>query len=603
MVTKTILIGGMTCINCQSRIEKRLRETAGIQSAVVDYKAGKALISYDEESVTLNEIEQIIESLNYKLLKEGEKTQPLRALGFVFIIFAVYMLLRQLGFSAISGNFPLAEAGADYGVLLLIGLLTSVHCVAMCGGINLSQCITKHDVSKSVRRPVALVPAILYNGGRVISYTMTGVIVGALGSVITVTGAMQGFIQVAAGVFMIIMALNMLDIFPALRRITPHLPAFLANKINSQKAVNKGPLFVGLLNGLMPCGPLQAMQLYALSTGSPLNGGLSMFFFSIGTVPLMFGVGALSSLLSKRFTALVLKVGAVMVAALGLTMLSNGWALGGFSFKLPAVYAAPLTGGNAVPDNFQPLIENGVQIVNSKLSSGRYPAITVQQGVPVRWIIDVPQGSLNGCNNRMVVREYGIEYKFKTGENIIEFTPEKAGKFSYSCWMGMIRSSITVVEKGGSIADIPDASEPKPAGVQIPTEEVALGKIENGIQTITINLNDEGISPAIAVMQKNIKTKWIINNSSLDAGNAALVFPLYYAQLPMETGENELALLPTDDFEFSTLDNVFYGFVKVVDDINNIDIPAIQKEAAEHETLIYPDEYFAQAQGGGCCAQ
>jgi len=63
---------------------------------------------------------------------------------------------------------------------------------------------------------------------------------------------------------------------------------------------NKGPFTVGLLNGLMPCGPLQAMQIYALSTGNPLKGALSMLLFSLGTVPLMFGLGALGSLLSRR---------------------------------------------------------------------------------------------------------------------------------------------------------------------------------------------------------------------------------------------------------------------------------------------------------------
>jgi len=52
----------------------------------------------------------------------------------------------------------------------------------------------------------------------------------------------------------------------------------------------------GLLNGFMPCGPLQAMQLYALGTGSFIAGATSMFMFSLGTVPLMFGLGAISSI-------------------------------------------------------------------------------------------------------------------------------------------------------------------------------------------------------------------------------------------------------------------------------------------------------------------
>jgi plastocyanin domain-containing protein len=64
--------------------------------------------------------------------------------------------------------------------------------------------------------------------------------------------------------------------------------------------------------------------------------------------------------------------------------------------------------------------------------------------MPVKWIINAPDGSINGCNNRMIIKEYDIEYSFKNGENIIEFTPSQAGKFQYTCWMGMIRGTITV---------------------------------------------------------------------------------------------------------------------------------------------------------------
>jgi sulfite exporter TauE/SafE len=301
-----------------------------------------------------------------------------------------------------------------------------------------------------------LFPSILYNAGRVVSYTIVGTIVGALGSVLTVSGRFQGVVQLAAGVFMVIMGINMLGIFPALRRFNLRMPKIFAKKIDEQKTANKNPLIIGLLNGFMPCGPLQAMQLYALSTGSPIRGGISMLLFSLGTVPLMFGIGALSSVLSKKFTARVMKIGAILVTVLGLTMFSNGWSLGGLpnpvdsltAFINPASSASANVGGGA----FESVISGGVQVVNSTLSSGRYPAITVQQGIPVRWTINAPQGSINGCNNRMIVREYGIEHRFQTGDNVIEFMPERTGKFSYSCWMGMIRSSITVVAEGETIA-------------------------------------------------------------------------------------------------------------------------------------------------------
>ncbi|MDR0785384.1 MAG: sulfite exporter TauE/SafE family protein [Treponema sp.] len=611
--TETIRIGGMTCVSCQRRIEKKLKSAAGIEDATVDFNTGTATVSYNNSVVTMKEITETIEGLDYKVLDREARAPIQEIIGTLVIILAFYALLRGLGIGALTSAFPLAEVGMGYGMLFIIGLVTSVHCVAMCGGINLSQCISQ-TAARPGKRWESLLPSVLYNGGRVVSYTVVGVIVGTLGRVVSVSGRFQGTVQLIAGVFMVVMGVNMLGVFPWLRRFNLRAPKIFARKIDEQKAVNKSPLIIGLLNGLMPCGPLQAMQLYALSTGSPIAGGVSMFLFSIGTVPLMFGIGALGGILGKKFTRRVTRVGAILVTVMGMTMFTYGWGLSGFNFNfvsraITAIRPSASNAAGAGDGAFTPVIENGVQIVNSTLSGGRYPAITVQQGVPVKWIINAPQGSVNGCNNRMIIREYKIEHRFTPGENVVEFTPDKAGKFSYSCWMGMIRSSITVVEEGQSVADIGEPNlNPTAAGVAIPTDAVTLAEIQSAeaydfpYQTVAVNLRDDGIDPAIIVVQRNIPTAWTINNDSLDPGNSRLIFPAYHTQIDMKQGENVIQLLPTDDFDFSTGDNVFYGYVKVVDDIENVDIEAIKAEVSEFETLIYPDAYFeAAAQGGGCC--
>ncbi|MDR3335812.1 MAG: heavy metal transporter, partial [Treponema sp.] len=191
------------------------------------------------------------------------------------------------------------------------------------------------------------------------------------------------------------------------------------------------------------------------------------------------------------------------------------------------------------------------------------------------------------------------------GENIIEFTPERAGKFSYSCWMGMIRSSIVVVEEGGTAfagAGEPD-SAPSPAGVSIPTDDVVIAEAEreDGFQRVAINLRDEGFSPAIMVVQRYVPSEWVINNDSLDPGNSGLIVPAYYAELDIDQGDNVIQFMPVDDFDFSTADNVFYGYVKVVDDINAVDIEGIKAEVAGYETLIYPGAWFEAASQGASC--
>jgi sulfite exporter TauE/SafE/copper chaperone CopZ len=448
MQTKTIRIGGMTCLSCQKRIRKKLKSLAGIEDAEVDYAAGTAKVTYDEATIDLAAITGAIESLGYTTLKNngGEKI-ALHIVGVLAIILALSFLLRAFSTSSVAASFPLAEAGMGYGMLFVIGLLTSVHCVAMCGGINLSQSLSNNMPQSPAPSPqFPLLPGVLYNAGRLFSYTAIGVVVGALGSVITVSDRFRNIVLLVAGLLMVIMGINMLGLFPGLRRFTQgfaksKLPQFLTKKIGGQRA-GRGPLVIGFLNGFMPCGPLQAMQLYALSTGSPIRGGLSMFLFCAGTIPLMFALGAAGGILSgvkgRVFSQRAMQAGAILVAAMGIVMLTNG--LSGTGLGGPLDRAASVS----------PVMRNDVQVINSTLFPNRYPAITVKQGIPVRWIIDAPQGNITGCNYRFIIREYKIQHTFQPGENVIEFMPEKAGTFIYTCWMSMIRSTITVVAQGGN---------------------------------------------------------------------------------------------------------------------------------------------------------
>jgi sulfite exporter TauE/SafE len=601
METKTVPIRGMTCIHCQNSIEKALNSTPGVETARVSFDTGMATITYNPNSVDWKTIVGVIEALDYQVVDASHQDSMLPIAGALIIILALYMLVQHFGVSTLAAAFPLAQAGMGYGMLFIIGLITSVHCVAMCGGINLSQSLS--GVGAVPVHKGRLMPSILYNAGRVISYTVIGGIVGALGSVITVSGRFQGIVQLVAGVFMVLMGLGMLGI---LRRFSLRMPRIFAQMIDEHKAAQRSPLIIGLLNGFMPCGPLQAMQLYALSTGSLALGALSMFLFSMGTVPLMFGLGALSSVLTKRFSAMVMRVGAIIIAVMGLSMLSNGWSLAGFSFNFGFAMGAPASGTSADrPRIDDPSGGSEVQMINSTLSGGRYPAITVQVGIPVRWTINAPSGSINGCNNRLIIRAYGIEHQFTPGDNVIEFTPDKTGTVPYSCWMGMIRSTITVVA-GGTPAVVEERvsdTAPVPAGVAIPTDAIAVAQLYNEeFQQVMIALRDDGFEPSIIVVQRNVPVAWLINNDSLDEGNSMLTVPAYFTQVPMKAGDNVIQFMPTADFDFSTVDSIYYGYVKVVDDLYDIDIDAIKQEVADFETMMYPDAYFdSLSQGGGAC--
>jgi uncharacterized protein len=331
---------------------------------------------------------------------------------------------------------PRLGKDASLRLLFVLGILTSFHCLGMCGGIAVSQTIrTKTAIGESGFQKW-LVPSLLYNSGRVIAYTLVGGIVGGLGQVISFSGIWKGVVPIFGGLFMIIMGINLLGIFPALRRLNLRMPYFAAKKIQAKN--NYGPFLVGLLNGLMPCGPLQIVQLYALGTRSVLFGALSMLIFSLGTVPLMISFGALNSIINKKYARRILKISAVLVIILGLVMLGRVLALSGVMIRQPVNVVAT--------DEGIAQINGNIQTVVTSIKPGSFPLIMVQKGIPVKWIIRADAANLNGCNNAIMIPKLKIDHKLLVGENVVEFTPGETGDIPYTCWMGMITSKITVVD-------------------------------------------------------------------------------------------------------------------------------------------------------------
>lgn len=153
---------------------------------------------------------------------------------------------------------------------------------------------------------------------------------------------MKAAVQIIAAVFMLVMALNLLGDFSLTRRLSLSLPKGLYSLLAGK---GSSSLLLGLLNGLMPCGPLQAMQLYALSTGSAARGALSMLLFSLGTVPLMLGAGLAAGRLRKSAASLLRTASALIVLFMGLNMLAQGLTLCGITVSQPAQETpAPVAG-------------------------------------------------------------------------------------------------------------------------------------------------------------------------------------------------------------------------------------------------------------------
>lgn len=150
---ETIPIQGMSCVNCQKKIQNKLQDTEGIIKADVSFKDSSAHITYDSNVIYRKKIIKIIEKMDYQVLSKEQvnNSEHKNKAGILIIILAGYMLLKRLGIFGVFNIFPTAETGMSYGMPFVIGLLTSVHCVAMCGGINLSQCIPQRNMGEGNR--------------------------------------------------------------------------------------------------------------------------------------------------------------------------------------------------------------------------------------------------------------------------------------------------------------------------------------------------------------------------------------------------------------------------------------------------------------------
>jgi hypothetical protein len=192
------------------------------------------------------------------------------------------------------------------------------------------------------------------------------------------------------------------------------------------------------------CGPLQAMYVMAAGTGSWVKGGAILFFFGIGTLPLLLGFGFLTSLLSANLTPKLLKASGFIVMILGAIMLNRGLAVTGTGVDLNTLVArvsqklTPAVAETPVCDTEQTI---NMDILKSRFSPNQF---TLRKGIPVKWVIDGKE--MNECNKTIVIPQYKMKIELKEGRQIIEFTPPESGVVPWSCWMGMIPGTFIVVD-------------------------------------------------------------------------------------------------------------------------------------------------------------
>lgn len=471
MVILKARVQGMSCAHCEAKVEKAAAELPGVRGAKANAAKGAVELALDDgmEAAAVREgLGAALTRLGYELLPERASVSKddALALGAGVVLAGAFAGLEAIG---AFGGLPRLGGQASLWMLFATGLATSLHCVSMCGGIALSQGLRAGTAAiggadgRSPRVSAAAIrPSLLYNLGRVASYTAIGAVAGATGSALKFGPGLQAGIMAAAAVFMLGMGLSLAGLvrLPRLR-----WKAYEALRGKAAAAAAKvGPFAVGLANGLMPCGPLQAMQAFALGSGSAAAGALSMAAFSLGTVPLLFLFGAGGSLIKPRFRGMAVKAGGVLVLFLGALTMSRAWALtprrniveltpASTRIAAPQAKPAAIPGGSAaqaIPVSrpasagIRAEPRGGFQEAVVPVGARSYGDVIAKAGVPLRINLRVEPGRLNGCNEAIVIPSLGVRQALNYGDNWIEILPERPGVIPYSCWMGMIRARIVV---------------------------------------------------------------------------------------------------------------------------------------------------------------
>lgn len=620
MTIKSIKINvdGMVCTSCENRIVKSIKGLDGIIDVNASYKKSYATVTFDNSKCTYSKICAAIESVGYQILtdtnyKKGGSSNFSSDIVSIVGILIIAVVIMRLGIN--SGSFDMSSklgTNATYVMLFVIGIFTSLHCVGMCGGIMMSQSISINTSNKwnNVK------PAVLYNSGRIISYSILGGIVGAVGSVFKISLNAQAAIAIVAGIFMIIMGFNLAG-FKAFRSFNIKLP--LSKCLGSSKSTK--PFIVGLLNGFMPCGPLQTMQLYALATGSAYKGALSMFLFALGTVPLMLLFGLATNLLSQGSTRKLVRLSGFLVIFLGLMMTNRGLTLKGINFS-----PMSLISGNKVSANAQITNDNKAKIVDGKQivritadANGYNPNVVfIQKGMPTQVIFDGKV--ITSCNSEVIFPTLNITKKLKSGENAIEFTPNNSKDINYSCWMGMLSGVIKVVDNLDSVKDSdisaaqnsvppsggggccgtggatngsqdPASQEPQLYGIplsQVPTDRLVKIASKSSIgQTLTVKVTNDDFEPLAIVLNKGLQTKIIFNLNS--ANNPDGEYGIYDSSTNKKvTSFKVTENTGTLNFKFYSTglyliekDSQIRGLIKVVDDTKSVNTQTIREELVQ----------------------
>lgn len=558
-----VQIEGMTCGSCEILIERKFKKIPGVKSVNVSQLQGKAVL-YCDQRPSAQELQEAIAADGYKVVVDGRAVQPGTVLhnprntfkdycemsAMVLVIFGLYLILKQ--FNVLGSGFGVTE-NMSLWFVLLIGLVAGASsCVAVTGGVLLSVAAKYNQNVAATTAWKKFKPHLYFNAGRIISYTVLGGVLGLIGSAFSISPAITGGVSLIASVFMILMGLNILNLFPGLGKLLPKPPKFLSNKILDLegKTGKWVPFVMGALTFFLPCGFTQSLQILVLSKGSWIQGALIMFLFALGTLPALLSLSAVSSFAKGWFQRYFLKFSGVLVLIIGMSNIGNSFALLGVNGSgLASLFQKTGTADVAqASDGTLPVIENGKQIVNMKVEGYTYAPnrFRVVQGIPVEWRIDGKRAE--GCGRVITMPSMGItEFMPPDAVKTITFTPNDPGEYAFNCTMGMMTpNSAFVVVPGG---DVQRTSVVSLDGAQ---KNIVAGN--GALQKVRIDVTNLGFDPPLITVKKGIPVEFSVDvQTRLSGCMSVMVIPQFDVAQPLKPGMNTFTFTPDKTGEFDVI--------------------------------------------------
>lgn len=289
-------VEGMHCAGCELLIEEKLSSAEGIVKVEAKLSEEKVYLESRSE-LNAETLSKLVEEEGYTISEnpvdkvKNNKRNLLLGLGISIAVFAFFLLLQKSGIV----NLASGEGEITISFIFLIGIIASLStCMAVVGGLVLS-------LSSNYAKDNQIKPMIFFHISRLIGFFILGGVIGLLGSAFTLTPQSSFILNVILFVVMLILAVNLLGLLPKSKNLQLKMPKFVGKGVLS---LNKNrsyltPLLLGALTFFLPCGFTQSMQLYSLTTGSFVNGALTMFIYALGTLPVLALISFASTKLSK----------------------------------------------------------------------------------------------------------------------------------------------------------------------------------------------------------------------------------------------------------------------------------------------------------------